>query len=644
MRGRLRRNAFGLIAAVALGLAGIAGPAAALSPADIPVEAFAALPSFSGVQMSPDGTRLAFFLELDGVKNAVIRPLDGNGGTLIPPEGSTSFHSMRWANNRHLLLQASATLDRLIFGTKTTETRWFRYDVETGEIKWLGDPGKGLRRASQFEQIVNMLPNDPDHILMQLDMETDGMSTVYRVKLSNGSRTVVRHQKRGIQRWFTDANAEVRLGNGFRNNVWTTIVKDANDDWINLTKTDWSNDFDIVGFTNDPGRVLVAGQKTTDRKALYELELSSGAVTEAVFAHPEVDIGYPFYDPNTGQLQGVVYTDDFTRRHYFDKDLARIQRGLDKALPDTVNTVLQHIPSKDWYFVLAQSDTNPGRYFIYDRPNRRLNFVAAQRPEIDPALMAATEAVSIPVRGGSEIPGYLTKPQGKTLKQLPTIILPHGGPTGVRDTAHWDHEAQFYASRGWLVLKPNFRGSGGYGERFRSMGKNQWGGLMQDDVTDATKWLIDAGYADPDRICIVGSSYGGYAALMGTIKEPGLYRCAVSLNGAANLIELKRGDRRNKVGGRSLTKNMGLKGAEDEDVSPYHRAADVSAPVLLMAAEDDARVPWTHSRNMHRRLKKLGKSSRFVKIEEGTHYMLTAQSRLIALKAAEAFLKEHLDK
>lgn len=292
--------------------------------------------------------------------------------------------------------------------------------------------------------------------------------------------------------------------------------------------------------------------------------------------------------------------------------------------------------------MLVESDTSSGEYFLYDRPNRSLQFVAAMRPDVDPSLMASTEPVTIPVRDGSTIPGYLTKPHGKDLKNLPTIILPHGGPYGVRDNARWDYEAQFYASRGYLVLKPNFRGSGGYGSAFQAKGANQWGGLMQDDVTDATKWLVDQEYADPERVCIVGSSYGGYAALMGTIKEPGLYKCAISLNGVANLVKIKRDDKRNTIGGSSWTKRMGLKDVEDELVSPHHQAERVSAPVLLMATQDDARVPWTQSSEMHKRLKKSGKESEFVKIEEGTHYMVTAKSRLVALKAAEAFLAKHI--
>jgi dipeptidyl aminopeptidase/acylaminoacyl peptidase len=225
-------------------------------------------------------------------------------------------------------------------------------------------------------------------------------------------------------------------------------------------------------------------------------------------------------------------------------------------------------------------------------------------------------------------------------KHLPTIMLPHGGP-GARDSADWDYEAQFYASRGYAVLKPNFRGSTGYGAKFRLKGEKQWGGLMQQDVTDATRWLISQGIADPERICIVGSSYGGYAAMMGLIQEPSLYACGISMNGIMNIPALKTQNLR-LIGGRDWTEEMGLEGAKDTDVSPQQQALRIKDPVLLIAATNDARVPYEQTRKMHRALKRLKKDTTYVEINTGTHYMVNAASRLAMLSAAEKFLAKHL--
>lgn len=612
-------------------------------PSDIPVEAFAALPSFSSAQISPEGTKLSYFVELDGQRQVIIQGLNGEGVFRVPPPEDANFSAYRWANEDMILFQSSMTLRRSNFLTKTQETRWFSLDINTKKFVWLGQPNKRRdEQLSQIERIVDMLPEKPDHVLLELDMNLNGESEVYETNIRTGRRNMKRPGSRGIQRWYTDNQSEIRLGYGFRGEKFVTKLKDQHGDWIDLKKSDWASKYTIEGFAEQANALYVSGLSPYGTQGLYKLDLDTGEIVDTIYVNGSYDIDYAFENTETGKIEGVVYTDDFTRVKYVNRTKAKIQAGIDKVLPDTVNTILSYVEAKDWYFILVESDQNSGDYYIYDRPNKRLNFIASIRPQMDPELMAKVDAVSIPVRDGSEIPGYLIKPNGIALSNLPTIVLPHGGPFGIRDSAAWDYEAQFYASRGYLVLKPNFRGSGGYGPSFRVKGHNQWGGLMQDDVTDATNWLIDQGYADPERICIVGSSYGGYAALMGTIKEPELYKCAISLNGVANLARLKSGDKNYAIGGRNWTKRMGLSGVDDEQVSPHHRAEEISAPVLIMAAVDDARVPWKNSESLHKRLNRLKKDTTFVKIKEGTHHMVTAQSRLTQLKAAETFLAKHI--
>ncbi|WP_262693926.1 alpha/beta hydrolase family protein [Kordiimonas aquimaris] len=612
------------------------------SPADIPAEAFAALPGFVDARLSPSGKKLAYFVELDGEKTFFVQNTNGDNPMQMTPPEKTSYLDFVWANDNVVLLRAILTLNRHVFRGKTTETRIFSLDFENMRLEWLGKPDKrdSGARTSQHERIVDMLPDDPDHILVQLDFELDGKADVYRVNVRNGRRRSAKIGNEGIQNWYADQNSEIRLGYGYRGKKWTVKFRQPGGNWINLNKTEWFQKANIEGFSEDPNTLYVSGTSEYGTKGLYKLDIPSGEVTERLFAHPEVDIDEVALHPITGQVAGVVYTNDYTRVEYFDKELRKVQRIIDKALPDTINTIMNSVAQKDWYLIRAENDRDPGVYYIFDRAKKQIHFMTTVRPQIDPEMMATVNKVSIPTRDGAEIPAYMVLPKGKDHKNLPTIVLPHGGPWA-RDDASWDYEAQFYASRGYLVLKPNFRGSEGYGYAFENAGNMQWGGLMQDDVTDATRWLIDEGYADPDRICIAGSSYGGYASLMGVIKEPGLYKCAISVNGVTNLVKLKVGDK-NTIGGRVWITRMGLEGASDKDVSPYHRAEDISAPVLLMSAVDDARVPYKMSRDLHKKLKKLKKTSQYVKITEGTHYMVTAQSRLTQLKASEEFLAKHI--
>ena len=615
-------------------------------PADIPVEAFAALPNFDNAKLSPSANKLAFYIELDGKREIFIQNIDGTNPMKIPPQHETNFVNFRWATDDMMILQTSLTDDVRIFRPgKVTQTRVVSINLTNGEFIWLGRP-KNIRRAtkqqraSQLERIVDMLPSDPDHLLIELDLDQDNRDEVYRVNITNGERKTVKEERRGIQNWFTDTESQVRLGTGYNGERWVARFRDEEGNWNDLSHTDWASNVDIEDFGDTEKTLYVSGKTSKGKMGLFELDIQSGEILRTLFSHDHVDMDWAIEHPVTGRVAGVNYTDDFMRIEYFDTELATIQKIIDKALPITVNRIMSRARDKEWYLIYSRSDQNPGDYFIFDRSAGEIFFVAASRSKIDPALMATTKAVSIPVRDGSEIPAYLLTPAGSDEKPRAAVVLPHGGPSA-RSDAEWDFEAQFYASRGYVVLQPNFRGSTGYGPDFRRAGRNQWGGLMQDDVTDATKWLIDEGLADPSRICIVGNSYGGYAALMGVIKEPGLYKCAISTNGVTDLGRLKSNDR-NTIGGRVWIKNMGLEGVSDTEVSPFQRAKDISAPVLLMSSVDDARVPWKMAQDMHKRLRKLKKDSEYVKIKDGTHNMVTAQSRLTMLKAAEKFLAKHL--
>jgi len=618
---------------------------AAQQPSDIPVETFAALPGTSGAKLSPSGQKIAYFISIDGRRHLVVQNLDASEPQVVAPwDEKLEFESVFWKSDDMVIFRVSMTLSRWAFRGKSHETRVISMKLSDEKYVWLGRPKKQNRdhQPSQYERIIDFLPDNPNHILMELDFNLDGSPVVYRTNITNGRRTVHKGGKNGINDWYADQNSEIRMGVGYksRSSKFNAIFKTAEGKWINLEKLDWADNFDIVGFTDDPNTLFVRGMNAHGTKGLYRLNVPSGKVVDEIFAHEDVDMAGIVEHPGSGRLAGVSFVDDYFRIQYLDKDLSLLQRSLNKALPDTINSIVSKARLKEQYLVLIKSSTNPGDYFLYDRPNRKMDWVMSTRRQIDETLMSPTQPVSIPVRDDSEIPGYLTIPKGREAKNLPAIILPHGGPTG-RDTANWDYEAQFYASRGYLVLKPNFRGSSGYGPAFEAAGKKQWGGLMQDDVTDATHWLIDKGMADPSRICIVGSSYGGYAALMGTIKEPGLYQCAVSVNGVTNLPRLKENDR-GYIGGRAWIKNMGLKDASDKSVSPHHRAKDISAPVLLISSKDDARIPYQHSRDLHKKLKGLKKASRYVMIKKGTHHMVTEQSRLTMLRETEKFLAEHI--
>jgi dipeptidyl aminopeptidase/acylaminoacyl peptidase len=261
-------------------------------------------------------------------------------------------------------------------------------------------------------------------------------------------------------------------------------------------------------------------------------------------------------------------------------------------------------------------------------------------PNLPVELLSATEPVAYTARDGMKIPAYLTLPVGKDGEDLPTIILPHDGPNERVDQT-FRYLTQFLVSRGYAVLSPNFRGSSGYGSDFGDAGKKEWGGKMQDDISDGARWLVEQGIADADRICIVGWSYGGYAAAMGAVTVPDLYRCAVSINGVLDLARLATVDQ-NHTDGHTWAEHMGLKGEQAKSISPYHQAEKVAIPMLIVQAKDDVRVPRVHGKSMADRLQDLGKDVQYLELEYGGHSVTYEPARREVLSALEQFLRRNI--
>ena len=629
----------------------ISKPATSETAPLVPLEAFAALPNLDQAKLSPNGDRIAYLISNGGRQQLQIQGLSSKQAIAVPPLRDTEIIAFYWANKDIVLMSLGTETRRFKASRVTQESKLISFNVNTHESKWLGKPknprikdGIG-QRASQFEQIRDFLPDDPDHILVELDFELDTFSSVYKINVRSGRRQLIQGGRKGIQSWYTDREHNVRLGMGYSlQGKSYARFKDNDKGWLDLEELFWFGKYSFADFTQNSDIVYVRGPTEYGTKGLFKLSLSSGKIVQTLFAHERVDYSHMLFHPISQHVVGVAYFESGLQKSlYFDPKLKASQQSLEAMINGASISIVGKAKNKPLYLVLASNAQTPGLYFLFDQSSGQLSYLDTRKPGITPRHMATMAMVDIEARDGTALPSVLTLPQnakpGEDLRQ-PAVILPHGGPRGV-DTAHWDEWAQFLANRGYVVLQPNFRGSIGYGYRFQRAGIQQWGGLMQDDLTDATHWLIEQGYADKDRICVMGASYGGYAALMGVIKEQGLYQCAISINGVANLPNLKARDRINFVGGSVWIKNMGLKDTGDKLVSPYHRAAEIRVPVLLIASKDDTRVPYSQSKDLHKRLKKR-KLGTYVQIKEGGHHLDTLQSRITILKETEKFLAKHI--
>jgi dipeptidyl aminopeptidase/acylaminoacyl peptidase len=343
--------------------------------------------------------------------------------------------------------------------------------------------------------------------------------------------------------------------------------------------------------------------------------------------------------------------DDVWYCRYFDAGLNKLQQKFEAMFADsTVVRMIAWSADRKRIVVATSGPRNPGAYFMYDAARDAVSTIGRRHPNLPQRELGETFVIKYPARDGAKIPGYLTMPPGKGEKNLPLVVLPHGGPE-TRDYAMFDPWVQMLANRGYAVLQPNFRGSGGYGKRFAEAGHRQWGRLMQDDITDAVKALVKDGTADPNRVCIVGASYGGYAALAGGAFTPELYKCVVSISGISDVLKMMENEDYRAQGDSYAfdywRRWVGDPVADAEQmklISPINHAAKFKAPVLLIHGSDDDVVLASQSMSMKGALRKAGKQADLMLIDGEGHTPIQQFTKLYILTEVERFVTTHLGK
>ncbi len=618
----------------------------------IPIETFAQLELISSARLSPDGSHFAYLRPIEGRRYIVVQALHSAGKPyVLAPFDNLEYSWLQWANSERIVFAMSFSSKRGI--TETTETRLLSMRYDATDIAHIIKPGfrdrVGTRIASVQlpapqiqDDVIDWLPEEPNFILVSVDEDSNGQDEVRKVDIRNGDYDVIRRDTRGIQHWVTDQNHDVRIGYGYDPiRGFVMMYRPIDGDWGQAKDEGcWTSGLMPQAFSADASNVYVMGPNPSGRQSVGMLSIASGDIVETTYTHDSIDATGLVFDPFTNRALGVSYTDDYPRVEYFDEEFKSLQATIDRALPDTINRITSYSDDKRRILIRSFSDVVPGSFYFWDRDEGQMQHVADAMRNLPPEKLASVESHWIDIGDGMRMQMFLTRPTANIDGPVPAVVLPHGGPEARDDRRFW-FLSQFLASRGYAVLQPNFRGSTGYGYEYRQAGRQQWGGAMQDDVTTATHWLIDEGIADPERIAIVGWSYGGYAAAMGLIQAPELYRCAVSINGVLNLPRLIADDRQ-YIGGSVWTKHVGLTEAKSADVSPYHQAERIQEPILVIQAKDDARVHEDQGRNFSKRMKKLKKPIEYVAVDFGGHSMTNEAARLTILKEVEVFLAENM--
>lgn len=614
----------------------------------LPLEAFYSGPRVDDLSLSPNGEYVAALSNI-GSDTAliVINVATGKMTPLIKTDNiQFKFNWIHWANNNRVVMSLRYD-SRLPNGVKYQETRLFSIDAHKGGKPTQLLKGGERQDTPQFQdKVISWLPNDPDFILVSVDADIAGADSVYRVHVNRGRMGRIKAPMGSVNRWYADRQDNVRASYKYddkEQRVTYRILNNTTGDWDTVWtyKVFEEPSIEIAGFGGNPNDLYIFADHE-GRQALFKVDLAKpGYPRELVRAHDKYDVsGQLIYSEAHKDVVGMYLNVGEERSVFWHPEFKALQAGLDKAFPDTRNYIVGLDSSARRYLVYTSSETNPGVYYFGDRDKKTLALVGTVYPQFSEESIPKKVKHTYSARDGVKIEGFLSMPAGEHSKPLPTIILPHGGPMS-HDTYGFDIFSTFLANRGYAVFQPNFRGSSGYGHDFMMQAIGGMGMAMQDDLVDGVDYLVKQKITDPKKICIVGASYGGYAALMGVSKTPDLFKCAVSFAGISDLEELSRLYRyfTNRNAART---QIGRDKNQLRDTSPVNLVEHIKAPILLIHGEDDVSVPVKHSRIMAKVLEKNGKTVEYIELEDGTHHLDYLPHRKQTFEAIEAFLAKHL--
>ena len=632
----------------------------------LPIKAFASLPDTSSLSLSPNGEKLVSLTRIaeEGNKGIAVELTtlsNGKKKVLLFTDNSKHFiHKTFWKDNKTLLVttyypdERDTTLSGMFrVNFKTREFRLFIIDTETGNVS---TPFKKsfLKQfrilPSNLASVVDVLPDDPEHILMSLpapkprtEMEFYAR-IVHKVNIINKRHTVAQNRINNINSWQTDRQHNVRVGQSFKDGIVTTHIKDLKTgDFRELWPYKFfsEDEVQVKGFGQDPNELFISAYHNKKR-AIFKVNLTDPDLKrELVYASENYDVnGYLIYSSATNDVIGVSSLED-GGTVFFDEDLKKIQSTIDIHLKDSANYIYSLTDDMNSYLLYSTGDVESGTYYLGQRKPSKLQAITYRYNSLPPEKLVKTEEYHYKARDGLAIQGNLTLPNVQTKKNLPTIMFPHGGPQA-RDSKAFDYWVQFFANKGYAVLQMNFRGSDGQGITLRDAGMKGWGKEMQNDIEDGAKQLIAEGITNPNKVCIVGASYGGYAALMGVVKTPDFYKCAISVAGVSSVYDIVRDNRNPFKGYNIVEEQVGKLGSHLHKVSPVTRADEIKVPVLLIHGDSDVQVEVKHSRNMHEELESEGKDVIYIELPNEDHYLANEENRITTFKAMSDFLDKNL--
>ncbi|HSV73944.1 MAG TPA: S9 family peptidase [Chthonomonadales bacterium] len=598
----------------------------------IPRETLFGNPERLSVRLSPDGQRLAYIAPHEGVLNVWVRTLGGDDDRCVTRDRRRGIRTCFWVfDGKRICYLQDADGDE----------NWHLWcvEVEAGVIRDM-TPFLGAQA-----QVVALDPERPSEALVALNVRSPRAHDVYRIDLVTGAATVVVTNPGDVVGWLADASMEVRAATaampdgGFALRVRET----GSDDWRTVLTWGPDDEGQAHAFSSNGRELFLCGNVGADTQELQALDLSTGAL-RTLAAHPEVDMSAVFDHPRGHAVRAARFVVDRAEWRAVDPAVSRDLERLTDPKRGDLSFASMDLSDRRW-IVQYSADRAPASYHLYDRKQGTLEFLFSARPALDSCVLAEMQPVRIRSRDGLTLHAYLTVPPWPSDGPAPLVLNVHGGPWA-RDSWGYDPEAQWLANRGYACLQVNYRGSAGFGKRFLHAGDREWGAKMHDDLLDAVDWAVGEGIADPKRVAIYGSSYGGYAALVGAAFTPDVFACAVDIVGPSSLRTL--------IGSippyweplrRVLYHRIGNLETEPEfldDRSPLFRAADIRCPLLIAQGANDPRVKQQESEQMVEAVRARGGEVEYIVFEDEGHGFARPENRLRFYAAAERFLARHL--
>jgi dipeptidyl aminopeptidase/acylaminoacyl peptidase len=618
-----------------------------------PLAAYGALPSLELVQLSPSGQRLALITVIGETRALALVDLATNhsmGGVGV---GASKVRDLQWISNDRVLVTTSSTESLPELGIIRRELFIGQvYDPARRRVTGLIRGDSGLFPALMSGVDVAPPGPRPDVLVRAFSFTEPGKINLYRIDAETGRMREAESMDRDVDDYVLDPNGRSLARSDFddRTKIWKLLLRDGSDFQENWRVTAPLDAPAIIGLGMRGESVIVAADrpdlKRNDREEAdyYDVNLATGAWRAVRFEFDPTDL---LFHPVTRRLMGATRLDDEGRRYSFaDEDAGNLWASVAQTFPDGAPSLVSWSNDLKTAIVFTNGANDSGTYHLIDLTDSSTLRVGAAYSAVPADQVAPVTLVAYKAADGLEIRGYLTVPVGREAKNLPLIVLAHGGPAS-RDVREFDWWAQALASRGYAVLQANFRGSTGRGEDFLEAGYGEWGRKMQTDLSDGVRHLVEQGVADPGRVCIVGASYGGYAALAGPTLDHGVYRCAVSVAGVSDLRGMvnyaaSRGERRDNGAVRYWNRFMGGDGPGDRSLdarSPARQADKADAPILLIHGRDDTVVPIDQSRSMAGALRRAGKPVELIELSGEDHWLSRGETRIRMLTETVRFLE-----